>query len=896
MMKKYALFYSILLALLLSSVFIGLVPQAQGQTPPGPPSGITIFDRSHISFQVRWNAADTRGGAPITGYDVRYRLTSELQVWPHTAHTTDTKIELTGLPRNTSYEVQVRAVSADGNSDWSESGWTTTLGQRAPLTLPSDLVASGITGNSVRVSWIPPYTVGDVVLIGYEVKYQVYATVQGDLEDIKDAGHTGTDPFIVITGLFADTSYSIQVIALTSDGNRHYSPHLYLTTAGFRPDPPSGITVARTPTSIQLNWNAPYTPDDVPITGYDIRYRPTAIEWINGIPLRSPFVEVHATGPVTTFELKDLAPITSYEIGVRTVVAGSKSIWSPIMYVSTRNTFRMDPPTVSERRPTSLRVNWKASKFPDDNTVIGYKVRYRPAVYGQNVPSAYTEVQTGTETTIKITGLEPNSSYEISVQALGTNGNSLWSEPTHVATYTIYPINKPTNIITSERTNTSFRVSWQTPDAAEGITITRYKVRYRQAVVGHHIPTDYTEILTKGTETTIQLTGLRPNITYEIGIQALGADTSSHWSDPVYTSTYNAFPIDAPTNIASYDITPNSFRLRWKAPDPTDNIPITGYEVRYRIVVLGTNPSQPYATAKTTGPETTIKITGLTPLNVYEVGVRALSTIGNSLWSRTYWTATAPPPPVITKTAIAMDSIIVNELHNTQIDAHDWVELRNISEADVTFDGWSILIASNSSSRLLRFPLKTTLPAGEVLLLLNTDPSTQGMPLATPEDNSHRYLVMPGLVLPQEDWTMILRGRTGWEDVAGNYFFEETKPSTAPPLTVGKAWHRTKPDTHGYKQTAWSESGYQNGLGYDDDADATTSLGTPGYLQDALTSAPLEEETVEGDLNGDGVVNVQDMVLLSVSMGQTGENPADLNGDGVVNIQDLVLLSSIISN
>ena len=77
------------------------------------------------------------------------------------------------------------------------------------------------------------------------------------------------------------------------------------------------------------------------------------------------------------------------------------------MYVSTRNTFRMDPPTVSERRPTSFRVNWKASRFPDDNTVIGYKVRYRQGVYGQNVPSAYTEVQTtGTETTIKITNLE----------------------------------------------------------------------------------------------------------------------------------------------------------------------------------------------------------------------------------------------------------------------------------------------------------------------------------------------------------------------------------------------------------------------------------------------------------------------------------------------------------
>ena len=63
------------------------------------------------------------------------------------------------------------------------------------------------------------------------------------------------------------------------------------------------------------------------------------------------------------------------------------------------------------------------------------------------------------------------------------------------------------------------------------------------------------------------------------------------------------------------------------------------------------------------------------------------------------------------------------------------------------------------------------------------------------------------------------------------------------------------------------KAGYQNGLGYDDDADATTSLGTPGYLH--------------GDLNGDGIVNVQDLTLLSANMGQTGENVADLNGDGV---------------
>ena len=42
------------------------------------------------------------------------------------------------------------------------------------------------------------------------------------------------------------------------------------------------------------------------------------------------------------------------------------------------------------------------------------------------------------------------------------------------------------------------------------------------------------------------------------------------------------------------------------------------------------------------------------------------------------------------------------------------------------------------------------------------------------------------------------------------------------------------------------------------------------------------------DVNGDGVVNIQDLVLVSSHLGQTGQNEVDVNGDGVVNIQDLV--------
>ena len=45
------------------------------------------------------------------------------------------------------------------------------------------------------------------------------------------------------------------------------------------------------------------------------------------------------------------------------------------------------------------------------------------------------------------------------------------------------------------------------------------------------------------------------------------------------------------------------------------------------------------------------------------------------------------------------------------------------------------------------------------------------------------------------------------------------------------------------------------------------------------------------DVNSDGVVNIQDLVLVSSNFGQTGQNQADVNGDGVVNISDLVLVA-----
>ena len=49
------------------------------------------------------------------------------------------------------------------------------------------------------------------------------------------------------------------------------------------------------------------------------------------------------------------------------------------------------------------------------------------------------------------------------------------------------------------------------------------------------------------------------------------------------------------------------------------------------------------------------------------------------------------------------------------------------------------------------------------------------------------------------------------------------------------------------------------------------------------------------DINQDGVVNIEDMMLVGERFGQTGNNRADVSGDGVVTIHDMMLVAAALT-
>ena len=97
-------------------------------TPPAPPDAPAAPTLSRYAntngktgITVEWTAPADNGSA-ITGYDLKYRKKGDANWTSHTSNpfpTADATADITGLETATAYEVQVRARSGAGDSEWS---------------------------------------------------------------------------------------------------------------------------------------------------------------------------------------------------------------------------------------------------------------------------------------------------------------------------------------------------------------------------------------------------------------------------------------------------------------------------------------------------------------------------------------------------------------------------------------------------------------------------------------------------------------------------------------------------------------------------------------------------------------------------------------------------------
>ncbi|XP_075304930.1 collagen alpha-1(XII) chain isoform X4 [Odontesthes bonariensis] len=161
----------------------------------------------------------------------------------------------------------------------------------------------------------------------------------------------------------------------------------------------------------------------------------------------------------------------------------------------------------------------------------------------------------------------------------------------------------PTDLVTSEVTHQSFRVTWIAPETP----VEKYRVQY-MTVSGSP-----QEVFVDGTGNTVVLTGLTPLTEYLVNVYSLMGEDSS---EPL-KGTETTLPVSSVRSMTIYDAQTTSLRVRWEKVQAA-----TGYLLLYSAI----NATQPTSEQEIrVGAETTdTQLLKLFPNTAYSVSLSAL--------------------------------------------------------------------------------------------------------------------------------------------------------------------------------------------------------------------------------------------------------------------------------
>ena len=597
---------------------------ATPRTVPNAPTGLApVPDDGQVSLM--WTAPTQTGGSDITGYQVRYILSSATDrsdgQWSDASHTgVGTAHTVTGLTNGEEYEFEVRAENAAGEGGWSDSATAT---PNVPPGVPTSLGAT--PGNlQVALSWTAPAT-GTVT--GYQVRY-----IAADGDKATETSWTtpadiGASTSRTVVGLTNGDEYEFQVRAVNGDVPGGWSG-VATATPRTVPDAPTGLGAVPADGKVALSWTAPANTGGSVITGYQVRYiavggnKGTVATWTT--PTDVGVVIAHTVVGLTNGE--------EYEFEVRGLNAAGGGAWSDTATATPRTT--SDAPTGLQATPADGKValTWTAPAETGGSVITGYDVRYILSSATDKSDGQWSDaLHTGTTATHTVSGLTNGEEYEFQVRAVSAAGGGAWSD-----TATATP-NTPPGVPTSLGAvpgSEQVVLSWTAPTAG---TVTGYQVRYILASAADRADGNWSDSPHTGTGATHTVTGLTNGEEYEFEVRAVNGEVPGGWSDEV-SATPRTTP-NAPTGLQAAPAN-GQVTLSWTAPANAGGSAITGYEVRYIASGGDKGSVTTWTTPSSAGVGTTYTVSGLTNGQSYEFETRAVNVAGGGDWSAS---ATATP-------------------------------------------------------------------------------------------------------------------------------------------------------------------------------------------------------------------------------------------------------------
>uniref|UniRef100_A0A673K2X1 Tenascin-like n=1 Tax=Sinocyclocheilus rhinocerous TaxID=307959 RepID=A0A673K2X1_9TELE len=350
------------------------------------------------------------------------------------------------------------------------------------------------------------------------------------------------------------------------------------STVVTRIDSPGQLDVGDvTDRSAVISWSRPLAEVD----GFRVSYGPSTD------PLVHRDVDLPATH--TQYSLEDLKPDTEYRVSLSSKRGDVTS--EPIFESFTTG---LDAPTdlkAVDQTDSSITLEWKNSR----SSIDGYRIKYGPIAGGAHGEDMFPR-RAGDTTWATITGLKPGTEYGIGVTAVQ---NERESEP--VTTNALTDLDPPRDLEVRDSTETTLELVWKRPRAK----ISTYRLAFVSADGRRE------EVELPATATAYTLSGLSPGMRYTV---TLVAERGRRRSAPatVTASTANTFPeLGPPGDLNVTDVSRNSLRLSWSAPD--------GVFDSFIVELNSTSNKSKDSVIEVSGEARQVHVDGLNPDTLYEI-------------------------------------------------------------------------------------------------------------------------------------------------------------------------------------------------------------------------------------------------------------------------------------
>ncbi|KAM4807552.1 receptor-type tyrosine-protein phosphatase delta isoform 3-T3 [Rhinophrynus dorsalis] len=526
---------------------------------PSQPLNFKADPESETSILLSWTPphADT-----ISSYELYYKEGDHAEEQFITVEPS-TSYRLQGLKPNSLYYFHLAARSPLGLGVSTAEISARTM-QSKPSAPPQDIRCKSQSSTSILVSWLPPpVEKQNGIITAYSIKYTGV-----DAEDNKPheiVGITSDTKQYLLEQLEKWTQYYISMVAYTAVGpGPESSPILIRTDEDVPSGPPRKVEVeAVNSTSVKVSWRSPVpNKQHGQIRGYQVHY----VRMENGEPKGQPMLkDVMLADAQWEYDdttehemvISGLQPETAYFITVTAYTTKGDGARSKPKVVSTTGAGKPRI-VINHTQMNTALIQW-FTPVETFGPIMGYRLKF-----GRKDMDLLTTLEfSEKEDHFTATEIHKGAVYVFKLSARNKVGfgEEIVKE---LSIPEEAPSGFPQNIHCDSTSSTSVLITWQHPILAErnGI-ITKYTLHYRDINLPHHP----VELPIVPADTTVTLTGLKPDTTYDVKLRAHTSKGPGPFSPSVQ---FRTLPVDQAVFAKNFHVKAvmkTSVLLSWEIPE-----------------------------------------------------------------------------------------------------------------------------------------------------------------------------------------------------------------------------------------------------------------------------------------------------------------------------------------